>query len=43
MDMYELTGDPKYLAAVDGFWEMFRKYWLHIGGTVAIKVHNPSL
>jgi hypothetical protein len=37
MDLYQLTGDPKYLAAVDGFYEMFREHWMHIGGTVAIK------
>lgn len=25
MDMYQLTADPKYLSAVDGFWEMFKQ------------------
>ena len=24
MDLYQLTAEPKYLAAVDGFFEMFR-------------------
>ena len=37
MDLYQLTADPKYLAAVDGFYAMFREHWLHVGGTVAIK------
>jgi DUF1680 family protein len=37
MDMYQLTGDGKYLAAVDGFHEMFSSHWIHTGGTVAIK------
>ena len=37
MDLYELTGDTKYLAAVDGFYAMFREHWMHVGGTVAIK------
>ena len=37
MDLYQLTANPKYLAAVDGFYAMFREHWLHVGGTVAIK------
>lgn len=36
-DMYQLTGDPRYLEGVDGFFEMFRDHFMHIGGTVAIK------
>lgn len=37
MDLYQLTAEPKYLAAVDGFYAMFREHWMHVGGTVAIK------
>lgn len=37
MDLYVITGDARYLAAVDGFWEMFRAHWIHVGGSVAIK------
>jgi hypothetical protein len=33
MDLFELTQEQKYLDAVDGFWEMFRAGWLHVGGT----------
>lgn len=35
-DMAVITGDPKYLAAVDGAWEMLREHWMHVGGSVAI-------
>jgi hypothetical protein len=31
-----ITGDPKWLAAVDGAWDMLRASWLHVGGSVAI-------
>lgn len=37
MDLYQITGDIKYLNAVDGFWDMFKESFLHLGGTVAIK------
>ena len=37
MDLFELTGDQKYVDAVDGFYDMFASDWLHVGGTVAIK------
>ena len=35
-DLGIITGDPKYLAAVDGAWDMLRASWLHVGGSVAI-------
>ncbi len=35
-DLGVITGDPKYLAAVDGAWDMLRASWLHVGGSVAI-------
>lgn len=34
--LYLLTGDPLYLQTVLSVWEMFRKYWLHEGGTIAL-------
>jgi DUF1680 family protein len=37
MDLYLLTGNATYLAAVDGFWTMFRAHWMNVGGSVAIK------
>ena len=37
MDLYQLTGDAIYINAVDGFWDIFRAHWIHVGGTVAIK------
>lgn len=37
MDLFEMTGDQKYVDAVDGFYDMFASDWLHVGGTVAIK------
>eukprot|EP00035_Acanthoeca_spectabilis_P012295 m.219527 g.219527 ORF g.219527 m.219527 type:complete len:991 (+) comp15583_c0_seq1:238-3210(+) len=35
-DMYVLTGEPRYLAAVEGAWDMMRGYWIHVGGSIAI-------
>ena len=37
MDLYQITGEQKYLDAVDGFVWLFRRHWLHVGGSVAIK------
>jgi len=37
MDLYQITGEQKYRDAVDGFVWLFRRYWLHVGGSVAIK------
>jgi hypothetical protein len=35
-DMGVITGDPKYLAAVDGAWDLLRASWIHVGGSFAI-------
>ena len=35
-DLGIITGEPKYIAAVDGAWDMLRASWLHVGGSVAI-------
>eukprot|EP00937_MAST-01D_sp_MAST-1D-sp2_P004229 g4229.t1 len=37
MDLFEITADVRYIDAVDGFYDMFHRHWLHVGGTVAIK------
>ncbi len=36
LELYQLSGKDKYLQAVLSAWEMFKKYWIHIGGNVAI-------
>ena len=35
-DMYVLTGEHRYLDAMQGAWGMFRDYWIHVGGSIAI-------
>eukprot|EP00041_Stephanoeca_diplocostata_P036289 m.1317491 g.1317491 ORF g.1317491 m.1317491 type:complete len:820 (+) comp24840_c0_seq35:130-2589(+) len=37
MDLYQITGEERYVNAVDGFYDMFREDFMHLGGTVAIK------
>ena len=38
LDLYQITGDATlYLAAVDGFVEVFGRDFMHVGGSVAIK------
>ena len=37
MDLYQITGERRYLDAVDGFVALFRQHWLMVGGSVAIK------
>ncbi len=34
--LYLLTGDPLYYKTVVSVWNMFRKYWIHEGGSIAI-------
>jgi len=44
-DMYMLTGQPLYLSAVEGAWEMMRNNWIHVGGSIAInemQLYPPS-
>jgi hypothetical protein len=36
LDLGVITGNPKYISAVDGAWELLRANWLHVGGSVAI-------
>jgi hypothetical protein len=35
-DMWTLTGNHTYKAAIDGAWEMFRESFLHVGGSMAL-------
>lgn len=36
LDHYRATGDRRYLDAVDGAWDLLRRHWIHIGGSVAL-------
>jgi hypothetical protein len=36
LDMWSMTGNETYKAAVDGAWEMFRASFLHVGGSMAL-------
>ena len=36
LDHYLATGDPRYLHAVEGAWEMISRHWMHVGGSVAL-------
>lgn len=36
LELYQLSGNEKYLQAVLAAWQMFKDYWIHIGGNVAI-------
>ena len=36
LELYRLSGKEEYLQAVLSAWDMFKKYWIHIGGNVAI-------
>ncbi len=36
LELYQLSGEEKYLQAVLSAWQMFKDYWIHIGGNVAI-------
>ncbi|KAJ5812212.1 hypothetical protein N7474_008513 [Penicillium riverlandense] len=35
-DLYLLTGDQRYHDMLLGYWELFSKHWIHIGGSTAI-------
>jgi len=35
-DLYRATGDPRYLHAVKGSWDLFRGQWENIGGSTSI-------
>ena len=36
LDMYMLTGEARYIEAMDGAWDLFRDFWIHVGGSIAI-------
>ncbi len=36
LDVYRATGDPRYLRAVKGGWDLFRDNWENIGGSTSI-------
>ena len=36
MDLYRSTGDPRYLRAVEGGWELYRDKWENPGGSISI-------
>ena len=31
-----LTGEQRYLAAMEGAWELMRNFWIHVGGSIAL-------
>ncbi len=36
LDLYRATGASLYLEAARGGWDLYRQYWEHVGGTIAI-------
>jgi DUF1680 family protein len=36
MDLYRATGDPRYLHAVEGGWELYHDKWENPGGSISI-------
>jgi len=36
LDIYRATGDPRYLDAMLGAWELYHDNWEHVGGSIAI-------
>jgi DUF1680 family protein len=36
MDLYRATGDPRYLHAVEGGWDLYRDKWENPGGSISI-------
>jgi DUF1680 family protein len=36
LDVYRATGDPRYLQAMQGAWDLYRDNWEHAGGSIAI-------
>jgi len=36
MDLYRATGDPRYLRAVEGAWELYHDNWENPGGSISI-------
>jgi hypothetical protein len=36
LDLYLATGQPRYLKAAEGAWQLYHENWEHIGGSIAI-------
>jgi DUF1680 family protein len=36
LDVYRATGDPRYLDAMLGAWQLYHDNWEHVGGSIAI-------
>ncbi|MDR1224595.1 MAG: glycoside hydrolase family 127 protein [Tannerella sp.] len=36
MDIYMATGDPYYLDAMHGAWDIFREHFMHAGGSISV-------
>jgi uncharacterized protein len=36
LDLYCATGEPRYLDAVRGAWDLFRENWQNVGGSISI-------
>jgi hypothetical protein len=36
MDMYMATGEPRYLDAMHGAWDIFREHFMHAGGSISV-------
>jgi len=36
LDIYRATGDPRYLDAMKGAWDLYHDNWEHVGGSIAI-------
>lgn len=43
LELYQLSGKEKYLQAVLSAWEMFKAYWIHLGGSVAICEEHDAI
>ncbi len=43
LELYQLSGKEEYLEAVLSAWDMFKKYWIHLGGSVAICEEHDSV
>ena len=41
LDLYRATGAKKYLAAVEGAWDLYHDNWIHVGGSIAICESEP--